>query len=123
MATISPVKTTLPDLGEYDGVFVYSWTLTSADDAAPLTLPRHADKSVQVAGTFGGATVKIEGSLDGATFAPVTDPQGNDIAITAFPAGYSAKIESVTEAVRSIKPTLSGATGTTAITVTILLRS
>jgi hypothetical protein len=100
--------------GEYS---VISWAnLANGDDGAPVQYTHFADRSVQVSGTFGGATVHIEGSIDGTNYEVLTDPQGNNLSLVA------AKIEAITEATRYIRPRVSGGDGTTSINVAILVR-
>lgn len=94
---------------------LYSWTLNDGDDGQPVEAVDFADRSVQVSGTFGGASVIIEGSNDSATYGTLTDPQGNDLGIIA------AKIEMVTEVTRLIRPRVQGGTGV-AVTVSLLAR-
>lgn len=96
---------------------VATWAgLHLGDDGQPIELANFADRSVQVTGLFGGGKVRIEGSLDGANYAPLTDPQGNDLDIGA------AKIEAISEVVRWIRPRVISGDGTTAINVTMLLK-
>lgn len=93
----------IPVSGSGDSV-LHTWTLTTADHTgdAVTGYEDYADVTVQVLGTFGGATMTLEGSLDGGTtYAPLTDPQGNAIAKTA------AALESVSEAVPRLRPRLS----------------
>jgi len=71
--------------------------------------------AVQFAGTFGGATVTLEGSNDGTNYATLTDPIGTDISTT------SAGIYEFSTAVRYIKPGISGGSGD-AVDVTVVLR-
>lgn len=66
-------------------------------------------------GTFGGATVTLQGSLDGTNWATLTDAQGNAISVT------SAALEAVTELVRYIRPVVTGGSGTD-VTVLLLMR-
>jgi len=61
--------------------------------------------SVQVRGTFGGATVVLQGSNDGVTYSTLKDLQGNALSFTA--AGY-AEFSSAAE---FLKPSISGGTG------------
>jgi hypothetical protein len=79
-----------------------------------------ADKSVQVAGTFGaGGNVAVEGNNDGgATFYPLTDPLMNTIAITQ--AGPFLK--EIMEAVIQVRPHVTVGDGTTSLTVTMWFR-
>jgi hypothetical protein len=97
---------------------IVTWQLGQGDDGEPVSLTNSADRTVQVLGTFGGASVVLEGSLEPTpvNYATLTDPQGNNLSIAA------AKIESVTELVNFIRPRVVGGDGTTAITVHLLLR-
>ena len=120
--TIAPTKIENPSGAEYDNTFRRQWTLPADEVGVPVALPRHADRSLQISGAFDGATLRIEGSLDGVNFAPLTDPQGNDLVFTSYPAGYASKIEAISEAVVSVRPkTIGGAA--TALVVTLLSRS
>ena len=97
---------------------VVTWpNMQNGDDGQPIELANFADRSVQVVGTFGtGGKVRIEGSLDGANYSPLTDPQGNDLDIT------TAKIEAISEVVRWIRPRVITGDGTTSLTITMLLK-
>ncbi|MBX9697861.1 MAG: hypothetical protein K2X74_00435 [Acetobacteraceae bacterium] len=97
---------------------VVNWTpLANGDDGEPYSRDiGGADRSVQVAGTFGaGGTLVIEGSNDpdplAATWFTLTDPQGNAL---SFPA---ARLEQVAEYTRWLRPRVTGGDGTTALTV------
>ena len=61
--------------------------------------------SIQFTGTFGGATVALQGSNDGVTFVTLKDLQGNNITATA--AGYFE----FTSGARFLKLTITGGTG------------
>lgn len=104
------------------GSLLVEWTLTSANDTGrPFAAPGYQIQSVQFSGTFGGATVLLEGSNarhDGSPeYTQLTDPQGNNIEATA------EEIEQVQEHVHLIRPRITtGATGTTSITVQMLLQ-
>lgn len=94
---------------------VYSWTLGVSDDGVPIEVVNFADRSVQVEGSFGGASVSIEGSNDGVNYRTLTDPQGNDLLIT------TPKVEMVTEVTQFLRPrVVSGAA--TSVTVSLLAR-
>jgi len=102
---------------------VVKWTLSAGDDGAPLPMPQAADRSAQILGTFGGATVIIEGANDNASadesgtrYSPLTDPF--NVAISKSAAGVSG----ITEMTRVVRPRVSGGDGTTAIEVYILLK-
>lgn len=85
--------------------FVANWVgLAAGDEGAPVQFAQYSDKSVQVAGTFDGATLVLEGSNNGTDWAVLTDAQGNPLNIT------SAKIELVAEATWYVRPRVSGGT-------------
>lgn len=85
---------------------VVNWTgLAPGDDGEPVEFAQYSDKSVQVAGTFGGATLAFEGSNNGTDWSVLTDPQGNALNFT------SPKIEMVAEATRYVRPLVVGGAG------------
>ena len=102
------------------GVTAYQWVLVNGDDGLPLEVSSFADKTVQVKGTFGsGGTIVIEGSNDaasGAIYATLNDPQGNALSITA------AKIETILENPRILRPRVTAGDGDTSLTITVLVR-
>jgi len=105
MATIPHTFDELPRTGEYiNKIQVVRWTgLANGDVGQALDLSAYPDRSVQVVGTFGaGGSVTIQGSNNGDDFASLADPQGNALAIT------TAKIEAILEAVRYIRPIVTG---------------
>lgn len=115
MATINATKTFAG--GSKDGsTLKFVWAFTGADTGTPVSFAEWADRSVQMSGTWNGATVTWEGSNDGgATYIPLTDPQGNAIAKTAD------SIEAVTEVCELARPRVS--TGAvTAVTISVILR-
>jgi hypothetical protein len=61
--------------------------------------------SVQISGTLGGATIVLQGSNDGTTYATLKDLQGTNLSFTA--AGYAE----FTTGAAFIKPSISGGTG------------
>lgn len=95
------------------------WTpLTQTNNVgAAFGMSDFQDRSVQVFGTFGGATVTIEGSNDdGTTWATLNDPFGNALSFTA------AGLKAITELPQYIRPNVSGAGGTTSLTVFVHMR-
>jgi hypothetical protein len=100
-----------------DRASVITWTgLATGDTGQPLEMTGWADRSIQATGTFGGATVNIEGSNNGTNWSLLTDPQGNNIALT------SAKIEQVMEITRFIRPAVSGGSGVSINIITLVRR-
>lgn len=97
---------------------IATWAnMTTWDVGEPVRYAGAADRTVQVFGTFGGATVTIEGTLENVpiNWSQLNDAQGDPIAITA------ARIEAVVELVRQIRPKVTGGTGTS-VTVMMLMR-
>jgi len=95
-----------------------TWSLTSADATGnPVQRPGASDRSVHVFGAFDGATVTIQGTLDGANYATIHDQGG--VALTFVQAGILA----VSENVLAIRPVLSGGSGSAAVTVHLFSRS
>jgi hypothetical protein len=88
-------------------VFLIVWSaIGNNDNGAPLALLKASDKSVQVAGTFAGATVTIQGSNDGSNWSTLSDPQGLSLSFT------SPGLKTVLEHTRYIRPVSSGGAGT-----------
>jgi hypothetical protein len=114
MATIQNTKSST---GNTRSVVV-AWTgLTSGDDGDPVQFSQYTDKSVQVSGSFGaGGSVRLEGSNNGIDYAPLTDPQGNDINIT------SPKIKMASEATLYVRPRVTAGDGSTSLNVHLLIK-
>jgi hypothetical protein len=98
------------------GVLQSVWALGNADTGTPDQLARFPYHSVQISGTFGGATVVLEGSDDGVTYFTVSDVQAQPVSTS------SAKRYDVTDVPKHLRPRSSGGSGT-AVTVTITSRS
>jgi hypothetical protein len=96
---------------------VWSGVLTG-DVCLPVDYDAYADRTVQTAGVFGGATVAVQGSLEKVpvNWAVLTDPQGNDLNIA------TAKIEMVVENTAFVRPAVSGGDGSTNLTITMFMR-
>ena len=86
-------------------------TWTAETTAGNASIPRYAPltslaiASVQVSGTFGGATVVLQGSNDGTTYATLDDTSGAAISFTA------AGIVDFSAGCAFVKPSISGGTG------------
>ena len=98
-------------VGAWDNVF-------QADTFIEVPIPLYSDKSVSVEGTFGTATVAIQGSIDGTNYYTLNDPQGNAL---TFASG-TKRIEAILENVAYIKPLLATPDGTTNIVVNLIAR-
>lgn len=82
MATISPVRSKPAG----NGIEQILWTtLTEADTAASIIPSCLASVvgSVQFVGTFGGATIVLQGSNDGTNWWTLKSTSGDDISATA----------------------------------------
>lgn len=112
MATVDPV-TTFPFETSLD-VAVTTWSpLAAGDDGAPVRLAVYSDRSIQVAGTFGGASVTIGGSNDGETYHALTDTKGETLTLTA------GALKAIVELPIFIKPRVFGGDGTTNLKVVL----
>lgn len=115
MATITSTRPA-PTERHRTVAFLRAWpNLAMGDDGEPVEMSFLTDRTVQVVGTFGGAGVIIEGSLNGTDYAVLTDPQGNGLTVSA------AKIETIMEAVAYVRPRITGGDGTTSLSVTLLM--
>lgn len=123
MADIKPVQLPVPSWMTEQGTVIAQWAnVSSSDVCLPVDLAGHTDRSIQVTGTLDGATVSAQGTNDAAlAYAPLTDPQGNDISIASYPSGYTSKIEAVSEATRLFRPAVTGGTAPL-VTITLLAR-
>lgn len=101
-----------------DKIITITWSgLLNTDTGRPVELPLYADKCAQVIGTFGaGGNLRMQGSNDGTNWAALTDPQGNDVNITA------TKFEQLLELTRYVRPNVTAGDGTTNLSVVMILR-
>lgn len=118
-STVTPTVTS-PD-GKNEKVRYATWDLTgktviATDEILPVELPAHADRSVQLLGTFGGSTVVVEGSnvdqpvtTTASDWTTLSDPQGNALSFTA------AGIKQVLEVTKWIRVRVSAGTSTSVI--------
>lgn len=98
----------------------HTWaSLLQSETGVSVSIPGAADRSIQITGTFGGASVGVQGSLEAvaANWSTLTDAQGNALTFT------SAGLEAVSEVVTHIRPAVTGGDGTTDLAVTLLSRS
>lgn len=113
MATIVPTT-----VEEQVRAAAYRWTdYSTADTATSVKLQNMQGLagSVQVTGTFGGATIALQVSNDGTNFVTLKDANGTAITFTA------AGMSEFSTAALFIKPTSSGGTADN-VTVTVVLR-
>ncbi len=113
MATIAVVATKI-----HREVQKWLWETMGNDDVggpanANHGAPSFPDKTVQVTGTIGSATITIEGSNDGSVWVTLSDPSGSPLSFTS--AGLSTILENPLE----IRPQTIGGSGTD-VDVTII---
>jgi len=116
MADVILQTDTLPNAPSIS-VSAWKWVGLNQTDAqgAPLSISGLTDRSVSITGTFGGATVVIEGSNDGTNYFTLNDLQASAISKT------SAALEGIAEIAKFIRPRISaGASGTTNVNVHIV---
>ena len=110
------VTTTTSNLESGD-IRIVSFAMTAASDVSPvIESAQWADRSVQIAGTYGTSTVTIEGSNDGTNYATLNDAQGN-----ALSAINADKIEQMLEVTRYLRAKIVGGTSCS-LAITFLLR-
>ena len=118
MATPSASISGVVDRTGVGDAAIATWALTTADHTGVgIAYENYQDRTYHVFGTFGGATVVWEGSLDGGTtWGILHDPQGNATGETV------AQIETLSEAVPLIRPRLSVVGSGAAITCALYMR-
>jgi hypothetical protein len=121
MATVTPSSVSNA-VGSGDGtVKQIVWTLTTANaDGAPFDFCEHADVTWVARGTWGGATLKFQGSDDGTNF--VTAAGLNSAAGGAEASAAADKIITTLERPRYIRPILTAVGAGASIVVTALAR-
>jgi hypothetical protein len=111
--TVSPaISTSISDVPRY------VWAEVATGDtinALKLVGAGARRAAVQVAGNFGGATVKIQTSNDGTNFADIKDIHNTAVTTTA------AAVFEITSAAVYIKPVISGGTSDS-VNVTLCIR-
>lgn len=118
MATVQP--TWNRSVGGSGSADLVTWVLTTADvDGAPISLPEHADLCWQAIGTWGGATLTLQGSntTTDAQFMSLTNAAGGTAA-TFTADGIKNTIETPIYK----RPKLTTAGSGASVTVTLLIR-
>jgi len=116
MADITWAKQNTTDSDNANSIYLWE-TLTSANaNGTKLRLTGFAsDIIVQAVGTFGSATVTMQGSLDGTTWVTLKDPGGANVSFTA--AGGAA----IRDKWKWVRPSTAGGDGTQDIDVYLLV--
>lgn len=114
MATVNAAFT---DISQDGSVYKVQWTpLTNSNtDGSPVVATEWADRCVSIDGTFGGATVVIQGSNDGSNWYTLNNAQGTAIS------GTAGLLKQIVEVPYYIRPLLSGGAGSS-VTVTMIAR-
>lgn len=116
MATVTPTLTKVGD--QDDAAILLSWALTTTNtDGAPLEWTQWADRCFQAVGTWGGATLTIQGSNDGTNWAPLSNAAGGTAA--TFTADGA---KSIIELPRYVRPNLTTPGTGASVAVTLLAR-
>lgn len=116
MATITP---TYAQAGEGDNSYaILQYTLlTASPDGAPFEMLEKSEVCMQATGTFGGATITMQGSNDGTNYFTLANVAGSTAASLTAAGGMQ-----VIERPRFIRPNLTVVGAGATIVVTLLLR-
>lgn len=100
-------------------LFVDQFTLTQGGASAWIERGNHADKCIHAFGTFGGATIRVQGSNEAVPDNGVnlSDPTGTAIGLTA------AGLKGILECPRWLRVVAVGGDGTTDITAILFSKA
>ena len=105
--TVTPTQTNPWGAAFGCDMSIISWlALGNAEAGLPILGVGWSDRSIAFEGTFGGATVVLEGSNDGTNYHTLSSPDGVAISYTA------ATLKEVLEICAYIRPRTSGGAGT-----------
>jgi hypothetical protein len=97
----------------------FLWVLTTADHTGDAVINvDFADRTLTAVGTWGGATMTVEGSNDGTNWMPLSDAAGAADATAA-----TNKAMTVVELTRFIRPRLTTPGSGATVTVVLLARN
>jgi hypothetical protein len=114
MATVNP---TWERPNQRDDLILYTWTLTTANaDGAKIEMAQWADRCFTATGTWGGATLTIQGSNDGTNWLTL------NLASTGTATASTDKAMQILELPRYIRPNLTTPGVGATVTVMALLR-
>ena len=113
-----PIQATIDNFSGPGTVKLWTWAhlVTGTPDGSPMQWAEFADRSVFISGTFGTGTCKIEGSNDGVTWQTIHDTSNTAISTTAN------TIRQALEVTKFVRPNVTGADGTTDLTVSMCVR-
>lgn len=101
------VTITAVELSNSDQSWTIKWpAMGNADTGSGVNMAQFPDRTFGVNGTFGGATVVLEGSMDGTVYVGLQDFKGNAVTLT------SAGVVLVAECPLLVRARTSGGSGT-----------
>lgn len=109
---VTAVSNTLSTKGPGNNYIKWS-SVINGNTGAAVQLSGFFDVTVQITGTFGGATCTIQGSMDNINWATLNDKQGIALGLTA------AGMKRVQEFPLYIRPSVASGDGTTLLTIQI----
>lgn len=113
MATVTPVM----DMLERGTLIKWTWNaLRQSDTGGVVEWARLADRSVHIYGTWGGASVVMEGSNDGSNMCQLENLKGLPISVSAN------ALFGILQLCCHIQPRVVGGDGTTNLTAILLSR-
>lgn len=112
MATVSPVVSVVAGVPHVTWTGVVTGDTLVSQTVVTRKLPY---ASVQISGTFGGATITLQSSNDNTTFFAIKDISGTTVSAVA------ASIFEILSSAAYLKPTIAGG-GANAVDITLILR-
>lgn len=117
MASVSPQFSR--DIGTRDAsVVLLSWALSTANtDGLPFEMPEWADRTWQAVGSWGGATLSLQGSNDGSNWFVLSNAAGGTAATLSANGGLAS-----IELPRYVRPNLTTPGSGATVTVSLCAR-
>lgn len=110
MAVRQPIAKTL---NTTNAAVQITWSgLLQGDNGDGIDYTHYLNKTFQVFGTFGGASITVQGSNDGTNWAALSDGQGATLSLTS-----SKPLRRSDDIPMFVRPVVSGGDGTTSLTV------
>ena len=118
MPVISPVPVTPPGTIDYQGIQIVQWkNVASGDTCEPIEMGKYNERSIQLSGTLGTAIVSLDGSLTGDVYETLLDHNGVPVSLDCN------GVRQLSVLTRYAKPVITGADGTTNLTITVMLKT
>lgn len=119
MAGTAQAPTLNNDVGAGDrSTVLWTWTITTANtDGVAVEYSEYADKTWQAVGTWGGATLTLQGSNDGTNWFSLTNAAGGTAATFTADGG-----KAVIETPRYVRPSLTVVGVGASVVVTLCAR-